>query len=173
MAEKDLIEKVVDWFTPDKLAGLIFAGALAGLFSMYNPNVDKRMVRFDYDRVSRQHALYHEARPRNLESLEDYHPTVERIADLDGRFRERLDINNDRIVTREEFSQFLDTVGYTGRRISDARYYGFCDNPIAHGHSGEVTIENHWIHYVPIPLKRGGDYYDLDPAVVERYLGSE
>ena len=160
----------------DILVTLLGVGAIAGFIGFcYNPNVDKRMIRFDYDRVSRRHALYHEARPRNLEPMENYHPTVERIADLDRRFKERVDKNNDSIVTREEFSRFLDDIGYIGRRISDSdeRYYGFCDDAVAHRHSGEVTIENHWIHYAPVPLKRGGDYYDLDPAVVERYLRSE
>ena len=150
------------------LAGLAVIGVFFGF--CYNPNINERIVRFDYDRVSRRHALYHEARPRNLEAVEDYHPAVEKIGELDELFRKRLDTNNDRIVTREEFSRFLDEVGYTGRRVSDVRYYGFCDNPIAHWHSGEVTIENHWIHYAPIPLKRGGDYYDLDPAVVQEFL---
>ena len=160
-----------------KIGTLALMGLLAGLaFRVYKSieEVRNRVTRFELDRVMRRDQVHPKEERYQLYDIEDYHPTVERITNLDRSFREELNTNNDRIVSREEFSQFLDVVGYNGRRIGDEErhlQYGFCDNPVRHGHSGTITLERRIIHFPSRP--KDGVYYDLDPSVVEDYLRSE
>lgn len=133
---------------------------------------NSRMYRTSYDRVSILDRLYH--KQENLDgnsTRKNYHAIAERVSELDRRFRRRLDLDGNGIVTEPEFRYFLRAVDYAGplqENNGRDNFYGYCDDPVSHGHSEKVTFQRMRVHLPFLVAIR--DHYELDPNLVEEFL---
>ncbi len=99
------------------------------------------------------------------------HEQALRADQLDVRLRQKLDTNDDGIVTEPEFRLFLDTVRYEGpwqKNNGSDNFYGYCDDAQEHSHSGKVIFVKRRVRVPFLVLIR--DHYEVDPALVEEFL---
>lgn len=153
-----------------KICGI--GGVVLALNGCIETRPAEEVIRTRYDRVSILDRLYHRQENLGLTSTrENYHAIYERIAQLDARFREKLDSDKNNHLSIREFSQFLETIGYDGQtHTTTPLYYGYCEDVVSHGHSGRIVFQ-------PMNVDIAGDFlimdrshYELDPNLVEEFL---